>query len=82
MIPKYPVPVNYKLPQSQIRYKYKKSESIKRKARHYATCHKSLNVTIHKVKSDVVIDALDYFVNIIKNGMKNQKRLMVGVVVI
>lgn len=75
MIPKYPIPVNYKLPQSQIRYKYKKSESIKRKARYYATCHKNLNVTIHKVKSDVVIDALDYFVNIIKKWDEKSKEI-------
>ena len=77
MIPKYPVPVNYKLPQSQIRYKYKKSESIKRKARHYATYHKNLNGTrrLHKVKSDVVIDALDYFVNIVKKWDKKSKEM-------
>ena len=77
MIPKYPVPVHYKLPQSQIRYKYKKSESIKRKARHYASCYKSLNIRygLHKVKSDVVIDALDYFVNIIKQWNEKSKEI-------
>ena len=76
MIPKYPVPVNYKVPQSQIRYKYKKSESIKKKARYYATCYKNISkYKFHKVKSDVVIDSLDYFVNIIKKWDEKSKEI-------
>lgn len=77
MIPKYPVPVNYKRPQSQTRYKYKKPESIKRKARYYKDCHKNQEVIhkLHQVKSDVTIDTLDYFVNIVKKWDNKSKEI-------
>ena len=62
---KYPVPQNYKIQQSQIRYKYNKSFIIKQKAQKYLKSFKKLDSS-HKIRSDVTIDILDYVKNVMK----------------
>ena len=71
---RYPIPQNYKLLQSQIRYEYNKSSSIKQKAQKYLKSFKQLD-TLHKIKSDVIIDILDYFKNIIKQWDVKSKEI-------
>ena len=76
MLPKYPVAKKYKVPQSQVRYNYNKPNAIKRKAEEYLKLRRSLGLTkLHRVKSDLIIDALDYFVNIVKKWDKKSKEI-------
>lgn len=71
---RYPVAQNYKLLQSQIRYQYNKPKNIIQKAQKYLKSFKQLD-THHKIKSDVTIDILDYFKNIIKQWDVRSKEI-------
>lgn len=74
MLPKYPIATKYKVNQSQIRYKYNKSQIIKQKAQRYL---KSLEHSscFHQVQSCLIIDGLDYFVNIVEQWDKKSKEI-------
>ena len=74
MIPKYPVPSKYKINQSQVRYKYSKPQKIIQKAQKYRNSFKSLS-KFHDVQSDLVIDGLEYFVNITKQWDTKSKQI-------
>ena len=71
---KYPIPINYSVQQSQIRYTYKKPHSIKHKTLQYLKLYKHLN-QVHKIKSDLTIDIFDYFKNIIKKWDEKSKEI-------
>lgn len=62
---KYPVPENYKVEQSKIRYQYFQSQKIQNKVHKYLNAHKNLNF-LYILKSDAAIDGLDYFINVIE----------------
>jgi len=74
MFIKYPTPQNYRVPQSQIRCRYNKALIIKQKAQNYLNSFKRLD-RFHKIKSDVTIDILDYFKNIIKKWDDKSKQI-------
>ena len=71
---RYPNPKQYKHQQSQIRYNFKISNTIKQKALKYVFAFKQLN-KYHYVKSDLLIDSLEYFVNIIKKWDDKSKQI-------
>ena len=71
---KYPVPKKYKVKQSQIRYKYKQSKKIKQKALRHSFAWKQIR-SFHTVKSDLLIDIFDYFINIIRKWDEKAKEL-------
>lgn len=71
---RYPVPQNYKLSQSQIRYGYRKSSNIKQKALKYLNSFKTLD-RFHKIKSDFTIDVLEYFKNVVEKWDVKSKEI-------
>lgn len=70
----YPTPTKYKVQQSQIRYQYKNTDKIKQLTFKYLFAYKNLD-RYHNVKSDILIDSLYYFVNIIKRWDKKSKEI-------
>ena len=71
---KYPISKKYKVQQSQRRYNYRKAENIKREALGYLFAYKQLSCW-HTIQSDVLIDALDYLINILTKWDDKSKQL-------
>ena len=62
---KYPISHNYKVQQSRIRYEYLQSKKIQKKVHKYLNAYKNIKL-LYFLKSDSIIDGLDYFVNVIE----------------
>ena len=74
MFIKYPISQDYKVQQSQIRYKYLYNKNIQNKAKQYLKAYKHLNV-LYVLKSDHAIDGLDYFINILRKLDQKSKEI-------
>ena len=70
----YPVPNNYKIQQSQIRYYHNVSEKIKQRILKYLFAYKELS-RFHIIKSDLLIDSFKYFVTILKKWDAKSKEI-------
>ena len=71
---KCPISQNYKVQQSTIRYKYLHSNKIQQKAQKYLNVYKNINF-LYILKSDLAIDGLDYFINILQIWDKKSKEI-------